>query len=298
MKSLIIFFIIFASAEITHAQQKSELVKTNHLSLTAYYSKGFDERAKLIASRTEKALLFHKNLLGFEPKVTLLVLSKNDWSRFTDFPVYGMPHYNDKETLIVAAEDNEFWKSFLPPLEQLPADFRKAVTETYKNSNNEISMQAFFDLLALHELGHAFHQQGGLTMQRKWMGELFCNILLHTYIAENEQQQLPALTLFPKMVIAGGIKGFTYIRLKDIEERYDEIGREHARNYGWYQCRWHKAAGDIYETNGKLICKILWNALLNQKIKLNDEELLLFFDKSGAITVADMMRYWERDMIK
>ena len=57
-------------------------------------------------------------------------------------------------------------------------------------------------LLALHELGHAFHQQGGLKMHRNWMGELFCNILLHTYIAENEPEQLPALTVLPKTEVS------------------------------------------------------------------------------------------------
>jgi len=41
-------------------------------------------------------------------------------------------------------------------------------------------------------------------MQRLWMQELFCNIMLHTYIAENEPQNLPALELFPEMVVSGG----------------------------------------------------------------------------------------------
>ena len=46
-------------------------------------------------------------------------------------------------------------------------------------------------------------------------GELFCNILLHTYIAENEPEQLSALTVFPQMVIAGGTDGFVYTSLSD-----------------------------------------------------------------------------------
>lgn len=298
MKSIVILYVFCITIQTVQGQQTEKLAKTNHSSLTVYYSKGFDERANLIASRTEKALLYHKKFLGFEPKVTLLVLSKNDWARFTDFPVYGMPHYNNKQTLIVAAEDNDFWKGFLPPLEQLPPDFRNAVEKVYKNKDNQISMESFFDLLALHELGHAFHEQGQLTMQRKWMGELFCNILLHTYIAENEPKQLPALTLFPKMVIAGGIKGFKYTSLKELEERYDEIGQQYARNYGWYQCRWHKAAGDIYDAAGKSVCYTIWNTLLEQKQLLRDEELILFLDGKGLSTIADMMRFWERDMIK
>lgn len=40
----------------------------------------------------------------------LLVLSEADWSKYTDFPVYGMPHYNDN-MLVVASEDNDFGRA-------------------------------------------------------------------------------------------------------------------------------------------------------------------------------------------
>jgi hypothetical protein len=207
-----------------------------------------------------------------------------------------MPHYNDAQTLIVAAEDNPFWKSFIPPLNQLPAELRTQIETTYRNSKGEISMEAFFDLLALHELGHAFHQQGGLKMHRNWMGELFCNILLHTYIAENEPEQLPALTVFPNMVIAGGTKEFKYTALQDVEERYEEIGKYHAKNYGWYQSRWHHSAANIYDAGGKELVTKLWKVLQHQKASLTNEELLLFLDKADVKPVGDVMRYWERDM--
>jgi hypothetical protein len=295
---IICFSISLLLTKTTWSQSFDQLKQLNSNAVKVYYSKGFSERTGIIAKRTESALQYHEQLLGFRPTITLLVLSKNDWQSYTNFPVYGMPHYNDRQTLFVAAEDNEFWKSFLPPLEQLPAGLRTSVEKVYRNSRNEISMEPFFDLLAIHELGHAFHIQGGLTMQRKWMGELFSNILLHTYIAETEPNMLPALTIFPEMVIAAGTKGFQYTSLNDIEDRYDEIGQQHARNYGWYQCRWHKAAANIYYTHGKSICKTIWNALLMQKQRLNDEELIQFFETSGAGTIAAMIKSWERETIK
>jgi hypothetical protein len=197
----------------------------------------------------------------------------------------------------VAAEDNPFWKSFIPPVEQLPKDLRMKVESTYRDKDGNLSMQPFFDLLAIHELGHAFHMQGGLTMQRRWMGELFVNILLHTYIAENEPAALPALTIFPQMVIAGGSKGFIYTSLNDVHEKYNEIGRDHPKNYGWYQCRWHAAAAGIYDTGGKTVGSKLWLALKNQKEILTDEQLPAFLETADK-SVADMMRNWDRDTIK
>ena len=279
------------------AQQFDKLNELQDYSVKVYYSAGHEQRASSIANRVDKALNYQQQQLGFKPSVILLVLSISDWSNYTSFPVYGMPHYNDDKTLIVAAEDNPFWKSFLPPLEQLPPALSEQIQTVYRRSDGNISMEAFFDLLALHELGHAFHFQGGLTMQRKWMGELFANILLHTYVAENEPEQLPALTLFPRMVISGGTKEFTYTSLKDIEERYDEIGQWHPKNYGWYQSRWHAAAGNIYDAGGKSICSKLWEALKNNKEVLTDEELLRFLGKIHT-SISDMMKNWDSNTVR
>lgn len=290
-----VFFLLLA-LQTVQAQNFDKLTVLESKSFRVYHSAGHEQRAAAITRRVEKAINFHEQLVQFRPRFTLLVLTAADWNSYTDFPVYGMPHYNGQQTLIVAAEDNPFWKSFIPPLNQLPAELRTQIETTYRSSKGEISMEAFFDLLALHELGHAFHQQGGLKMHRNWMGELFCNILLHTYIAENEPEQLPALTVFPNMVIAGGTKEFKYTALQDVEERYEEIGKYHAKNYGWYQSRWHHSAANIHDAGGKELVTKLWKALQQQKTSLTNEELLLFLDKADVKPVGDVMRYWERDM--
>lgn len=298
-KTFLLSFVLLVSlVHQTTAQSFDKLTALETKTIKAYYSAGHQQRAAIISNRVEKAIAFHSKLVGFKPTVTLLVLSAADWSSYTNFPVYGMPHYNDQQTLIVAAEDNDLWKGFIPPMDQLPTDLRTQIETVYRNSNGKVSMEAFFDLLALHELGHAFHIQGGLTMQRKWMGELFCNILLHTYIAENEPEQLPALTLFPRMVINSGTKEYNYTSLKDVHDRYEEIGQYHAKNYGWYQSRWHKSAGDIYDAGGKELIVKLWNAFKQQKEKLTDEQLILFLETAAHKSIADMIRNWERDTIK
>jgi hypothetical protein len=300
MKYLNFLCIVFALAlaQSVFAQPYDRLTESKNHSAKVYYSAEHETRAIAIAKRVDKAIVYFEQLLAFKPDVTLLVLSSADWSTYTSFPVYGMPHYTDNKTLIVAAEDNPYWKSFLPPLDQLPSELRKAIQATYKNEKGEISMQAFFDLLALHELGHAFHIQGGLTMHRKWLGELYPNILLHTYIAENEPAQLPALTLFPQMVIGGGTKELKYTSLPDLETHYNELGKQYPKNYGWYQCRWHEAAATIYDSAGNKVCSKLWNALRNNKEILSDDALANFLSFNGGKSVADMMRNWDRDMVK
>ncbi len=258
-----------------------------------YYSAGNENRAALIADRCDKVMVFYKSLIAFEPVVKVLILDSADWKRYTKFPVYGMPHYNDNQTLIIASADNDFWKSFVPPLEKLSKDLAEQISRTYNNGNGTLTMQPFFDLLAIHELGHAFHSQGGLIMQRKWMGELFANLLLHTYIAEVEPQQLPALTVFPKMVIARGRDGLKYTSLNDLENRYDEIGEQYPQNYGWYQSRWHSAAGEIYSRSGTEAFTKLWEALKTQKNRMNDDALASFLSNHVHQSVADVLLKWD-----
>lgn len=299
MQQSIFLSVLFALflVQPAKAQPFDKLTILKDHSVQAYYSPGHEQRAASIVLRVDKAMAYFQQLLNFRPSVTLLVLSAADWNSYTS-AVYGMPHYKNDKTLIVAAEDNAFWKSFLPAQGQLPEGLREQIQTVYRSGDSSLSMQAFFDLLAIHELGHAFHFQGGLTMQRKWMGELFVNILLHTYIAENEPELLPALTLFPRMVVSGGSKEFVYTSLTDIEERYNEIGQQYPKNYGWYQCRWHSAAAGIYDAAGKQVCRKLWDALKSKKEILTDKELVSFLATETDNSVADMMRNWDRDTIK
>ncbi len=299
MKQHLILFLSIVLLISFHAtaQGFDKLVALDNHSIKVFCSKGHEQRAAAVATKVDNAIAFHGSLLQFRPEVILLVLTEADWGHYTSFPVYGMAHYSDNKTLIVAAEDNDFWRSFLPPLDQLPPALAAQVKQVYKLPDGRLSMQAFFDLLALHELGHAYHLQGGLTIQRKWMGEFFCNVLLHTYIAEKEPDQLPALTLFPQMVINAGAKEYTYTSLKDIEDRYEEIGQQHPKNYGWFQCRWHAAAATVYDSAGVGVCRKLWDALQSQQQVLDDEALLSFFQNNIHPVVAGVMRHWDRDII-
>jgi hypothetical protein len=296
MKKVCIFLICLNCFVSADAQDYSKLKALPNSTVTTYFSGGHEQRAKQVATRVENAIAFYNALIGFRPSVIILLLSKADWSSYTDFPVYGMPHYKGDSTLIVAADDNEFWKSNLP-VKELPAEIRKQAEKVYTLPDGSFSMQAFFDLLAIHELGHAFHNQGKLKVQRKWMGELFCNILLHTYIAEKEPGQLPALTLFPKIVVNGGTKNYKYTSLQELEENYNEIGQRHPQNYGWYQCRWHVAAAIIYDAEGKTVFQKLWKALQEQN-KLDDAEFSKLLETKVSRSVADVLLRWEKDMVK
>lgn len=276
--------------------QYEALDSLNGHRIQIYHSKGSQQRAEYVAAVTDSAFVYYSELLGFKPSVEMLVLSVADWNRYTNMPVIGMPHYDNtnNKKLVIAAEDNAFWQSFIPPLDKMDPAMAKAIKATYSRPNGTLSMESFFDLLALHELAHAFHMQAGINMQRKWMGELFVNMMLHSFVAEKMPHLLPALTVFPKMVVSAGSANYTYKKLQDIEERYDEIGSRHPNNYGWFQSRWHMAAANIYDNAGAAGAVKLWNALLQTTQKQTDVDLIKLLTKAHP-SIAAIMTNWDAD---
>ncbi|MCF2443291.1 hypothetical protein L0657_04925 [Dyadobacter sp. CY345] len=293
LKLLIACFLIIC--QHSNAQSYQGLNHLKGYQTDTYFSNGAEAKARRMAQQLDSVLAFYTEQLQFTPTVTLLILSPGDWKNFTNFPFYGMPHYTSNKTLIVASENNDHWKSMVPATAKIPSAYAGLVEEAYSDKNGGLNMEPFFDLLAIHELGHAYHNQGGLVMQRRWMGELFPNILLHTYIAEKEPELLNALTTFPKMAVETTDRStLKFTTLQELEKNYNQIGPNYPQNYGWYQCRWHIAAGEIYEAGKVKSLKNLWNTLKAQREILGDTELAKLLSDKVHKSVADVQLNWNK----
>ncbi len=152
-------------------------------------------------------------------------------------------------------------------------------------------MMPFFVLLGLHELGHSYTSQAGLKMHRHWMGELFVNIMLHTYVAEKQPGLLPALEAFPEMVVGAGTAEYKFTSLEDFERLYQTLGMG-PKNYGWYQSRFHSAAKEIYNAGGKEVLNKLWKALRLHQEELSDIEFADMLAREVHQSVADVFLKW------
>lgn len=277
-----------------NAQGKYEALEKLELdNLTCYFSKGSEEKAKKISALCSRAISYFEKLLNFKPDVDVLVLTATDWKDHTNFPVYGMPHYTGKETLIVASDDNPFWKSFIPAEENISPALMSKVRDVYKNDKGMLSMEAFFELLVIHELGHAFLQQAGISMQRKWLAEFYPNLMLHSFVAETDPGKLPALTLFPEIVLGGGKNEYAFTTLQQLESNYQLIATQHPNNYGWYQSRWHKGAADVYDAGGEILLLKFWNAFRLTKTEIKDEDLADFLEVHIHPAMGNFFRNWD-----
>lgn len=263
---------------------------------TFYFSPGHEKRAKNIALFMEQAGNYFQKEVGFTPKTTLYILAPKHWKDYAVKPlhdVYGMPHNIDRVHLAIAAEDNDYWRSFLPPMEKLPTAMVAQIKTAYGKKDGTYSMMPFFDLLALHEMGHSYTAQAGLKMHRKWMGELFVNIMLHTYVAEKQPGLLPALETFPNMVIGTGTAEYKFTSLEDFEKLYETMGMG-PKNYGWYQCRLHAAAKDIYNAGGENVLNKLWKALKQHQEEMTDEAFVDMLKTEVHPSVANVYLNWNK----
>ena len=293
MKNGLLLLIFLQLASRPFAQDFSALGKLKKERFTVYFSDGYQSRATEISELVDAAFSYYVQQLSFHPVVNLLVLAEEDWTTYSKFRlVYGMPHYDDEQTLIVAAHNNPFWKSFIPPLNEVPVQWQSKLGKTYGLPDGSISAGAFFDILALHELAHAFHMQAGINMQRKWMSELFCNIMTHNFVAERKPALLPALTVFPEFVVAGGYQQYRFTGLEELETNYEKIGLEFPQNYGWYQCNWHKAAANFYNQHGISIGQKSWKAFQNQASTLSDAELAGFLKSHHLLPLLNLLENW------
>jgi len=283
-----------ARASLSSGSDSFPLDELRGFTQTYFYSPGHETRANDIAVFMENAGKYFEKEISFTPQTILYILAAEHWKAFAVkelHDVYGFPHNIDRSHLAIAAEDNDFWRSFLPPVDQLPPSLAAQVTRAYAKKDGTYSMMPFFDLLALHELGHSYTAQAGLKMHRNWMSELFVNIMLHTYVAEKEPQLLQALETFPNMVLGGGTAEFKYTNLVDFERLYATLGMG-PKNYGWYQCRLHSAAKDIYNSGGKDVLIRLWDALKTHQEEMTDETFVSLL-KEVHPSVAEVYLGWD-----
>ena len=271
------------------------LVAQRTARLTVYATPGHEARARQMAELCTRAIgyLQQPALLGFAPRVTLLVLGPADWKKYARIQAYGMPHTVGDTILVVAAEDNAMWRGSVPPAKQLSPAQARQVQQVYRTADGSVSMMKFFDLTAVHELAHAFYRQARLGRPRYWLEELFANMLLHTFVATQEPALLPALELFPQVVVDGtDLKTLGYTSLADFEQQYESMPGTKPLNYGWYQCRLHRAAARIYQQQGAAALPALWRAFRQNSATYNDAQLAAFLHTQVGPELARVQTGW------
>lgn len=120
-----------------------------------------------------------------------------------------------------------------------------------------MDLQSFFDLISIHELGHAFEVLGDLRLPTFWLSEIFVNLALHAFVATQWPSNLSTLEVLTTVgagsrMLAARMRSEGYNTLEELQSHYtgDDDSMD-PLNYVWYQYRWQRLAAEMSEVDGE-----------------------------------------------
>src|SRR5580658_9117401 len=150
------------------------------------YSDGSLERAQASAAVAADAYGYLSRLFsGVEPDIAVIVADESDWESRQP---YGLPFFNDDEgqirpgIVVMPAGKGDFWVAMVDDLRVTTPEGYGRLLTTYPDGEGGVDLQPFFDLITIHELGHAFEVFGELKLPTFWLGEIFANLCLHAFV--------------------------------------------------------------------------------------------------------------------
>jgi hypothetical protein len=233
------------------------------------YSEGSLTRARASADVARDAYTYFGQLFsGVEADIAIIVADEADWESRQP---YGLPFFNDDDgqirpgIMVMPAGSGDFWIAIGEGLREASPRSYKRLLAAYPDGEEGLDLQPFFDLITIHELGHAFETLGDLRLPTFWLGEIFANLALHAFVATRRPESLN--TLEALATVGAGSRRFGarmraegYSTLEDLEAHYTGgDDRMSPLNYVWYQYRWQRLATKMFDADGEDGLVRLWN---------------------------------------
>jgi hypothetical protein len=243
-------------------------------------------QAATVAERCQRALDRLAGIFDERPPFTLIVAGQRDWPRVALVPVYGMPHAFPG-LIVTGTEPSGFWHDYAQALlPDLSPRERQRLATVY---GDPPALGDFADLTVVHELTHLFHdydEQTGLTdFPRSWLAELFANIGLYGYVADDEPDQLPVLQTICRLTWDAPAARWPVTDLNRIEASL----ATGPLNYVWFQLRLIVIAEAIWQAGGAEGMRAFRDAFTTRD--LSDTRVLGVID-AIAPAAADAVRSW------
>jgi hypothetical protein len=239
----------------------SELSQLGGYPFEVRYSDGSRARARAAADVAANAYVYFSRLFAaVEPDIAVIVADEEDWSG--NGP-YGLPFFRDDAgqirpgIVVMPAGGGDFWIEIAQDLRDAsPRGYAKLLA-TYPDGTGGLDLRPFFDLITIHELGHAFEVLGDLRLPTFWLSEIFVNLAMHAFVATQLPASLPTLEVLPTVgarsrKLAVRMRAEGYSTLEELQAHY--TGSDDSMsplNYVWYQYRWLRLAAKMFEVDGE-----------------------------------------------
>ena len=239
----------------------SELARLEGYPFEVRYSDGALVRATAAADVAADAYVYFSRLFSaVEPDIAIIVADEADWSGKGP---YGLPFFNDDAgeirpgVVVMPAGGGDFWRAIAQDLRDAsPRGYAKLLA-TYPDGAGGVDLQPFFDLITIHELGHAFEVLGDLRLPTFWLSEIFVNLAMHAFVATQLPTSVPTLEALPTVgagsrKLAARMRAEGYSTLDELQAHY--TGSDDSMsplNYVWFQYRWLRLAAKMFEVDGE-----------------------------------------------
>ena len=239
----------------------SELVRLDGYPFEVRYSDGALARATAAADVAADAYVYFSGVFSaVQPDIALIVADEADWSG--NGP-YGLPFFNDDAgeirpgVVVMPAGGGEFWIAIARDLRDASPRAYAKLLATYPDGTGGVDLQPFFDLITIHELGHAFEVLGDLRLPTFWLSEIFVNLAMHAFVATRLPASLPTLEALPTVgagsrKLAARMRAEGYSTLEELQAHYTGSDDPMSPlNYVWFQYRWLRLAAKMFEVDGE-----------------------------------------------
>ena len=239
----------------------SELSQLGGYPFEVRYSDGSLVRARAAADVAANAYVYFSRLFAaVEPDIAVIVADEADWSGKGP---YGLPFFRDDPgeirpgIVVMPAGSGDFWIAIGQDIRDASPRGYARLLAAYPDGAGGLDLQPFFDLVTIHELGHAFEMLGDLRLPTFWLGEIFANLALHAFVATKQPESLNTLEVLPTVGaqsrrLAARMRAEGYSTLEELEAHYTGGDQPMSPlNYVWYQHRWLRLAARMFAADGE-----------------------------------------------
>ena len=143
-----------------------------------------------IAKRARAARRLLHRVLGVAPRLSLVILSRDDWAEHAELAAYGVTHVGPGDELIVGAEAADEWHIvsdyFARHLSPRACAELAEIHGVDATNARGPDLSALAETLIAHEIAHLIATQSGVEFPRRWLGETFANYALVAVLGESD----------------------------------------------------------------------------------------------------------------